>query len=348
MSKETDLVLNRDQVIGYTDPIYGRGNAWHDNPTLRETLGLENNHYPHAIPVDDVLRRLFFWNAVEAGSAIKFPNGDGTSRYIDDPTRKSIVRSDDPSVVFSVFKAGYQVHQYEEWLLKNVANIIDDSDLAIGTAGLLRRGGKAYVTIELPETVKTPSGFNIRPHLLACTSHDGTLSTTYQLVSTIVVCDNTLAGALGENTPTHKVRHSKHSIDKIQSVRDALTLVHEYTDELTIELERLSLQVVTDNQFKLIVDRLVPPSIEVGVRPQVQARINNKQELVNHIYKNDPRVSPWTGTALGVLQAWNTYNHWFAGTDTNRAERNKLNGVLGKTQDSDRQVLDAIKQVVFV
>lgn len=348
MSAETTEWLNTFQLIGLTDPIYGRGNAWHKDEAMQKRLGLEQNHYPHAIPVEDVLRRLFNWQAVEAEVIIRAK--DNTGRIIEavDRTRKAIVRSDDPSTVFNVFKSTYTIHQYEEWLLKNVSNIIDDSDLVIGTAGLLRRGGKAYVTVELPETVKTPMGFDIRPHLLACTSHDGTLSTTFQLVSTIVVCDNTLAGALGEATPQHKVRHSKHSIGKLQSVRDALTIVHEYTDELTVELERLAQQAVTDAEFNAIVDHLFPVDFSADARPQAQARATNKQGLIKHIYREDERVKPWTGTKLGVYQAFNTYAHWFAGADKNRAERNALNGIYGKTGEFDAQVLKTIDALVGV
>jgi len=346
MSQETSEWLNTYQLIGYTDPIYGRGNAWHDNKALRAKLGIEDNHYAGAIPVGDVLRRLYNWKAVEAEIVIRAKDDQGRTIEAIDPDRKAIVRSDDPSTIFNVFKSGYQIHQYEQWLIKDVANLVDD-DLNIGTAGLLRRGGKSYVTLELPETIKTPSGFDIRPHLLACTSHDGTLSTTYQLVTTIVVCDNTLAGALGEKTPQVKVRHSKHSIGRLQTVREALSLVHEYTDDLTIELERLALQQVTDNEFQAIIDHLVPVDLSVDARPQVQARAQNKQELIRNIYKTDTRVSAWTGTSLGVLQAFNTYNHWFAGSDTNRDERNKLNGITGKAEANDRAVLDAIKNLVF-
>jgi phage/plasmid-like protein (TIGR03299 family) len=342
MSTETFEWLNTQILVGFTDPTYGRGNAWHYREDLQ---GAEPNHYLGSIPVDDVLRRLFHWEAIEAPVFIGKPQSDGTFDYIIDPERKAIIRSDD-NTVFSVFKSGYQVHQYKKWLIDTVANLIDDSNLAIGTAGLLRQGGKAFVTVELPDTVKTPSGFDIRPHLLACTSHDGTLSSTFQLVSTVVVCDNTLAGALGEKTPTHKVRHSKHSIGRLQTVRDALQIVHEFTDDLVLELERLSSINVTDNEFQAIVERLVPVSVDLDARPQVKARAQNKQELIRHIYKSDPMASPWSGTALGVLQAWNTFQHHHAGSDATRVERNMLNGIVGKTEASDRLVLDAIKDLV--
>lgn len=343
MSRETLQWLNQNVKVGFTDPQYGRGNAWHYRADLQ---GDKPNHYPHAIPVQEVLDDLFHWEAVEAPVFVGLPNGDSIE-YVADPERKAIVRNDTKDV-FAVFKSGYQIHSYRQWLIKDVANLLDDSEIAIGTAGLLANGAKAFVTIELPESVEVSStGFAIRPHILACTSHDGTLATTYQLVSTIVVCDNTLAGALGENTPKYKVRHSKNSIGRLQTVRDALTLVHNYSDDLTKELEALAQKQVTDDQFHRIVDQLIPLPNSIDLSPRVKSRIENKQDVLRDLYKNDPRVAPWKGTALGVFQSWNTYNHHFFGADNRRVERNMLNGLNGKTEENDKRVLDLLKDVVF-
>ena len=58
MSRETMLHLNTNTLIGFTDR---RGNAWHYRAVLQ---GAESNHYPGAIPVADVRRRLLNWQAV--------------------------------------------------------------------------------------------------------------------------------------------------------------------------------------------------------------------------------------------------------------------------------------------
>lgn len=342
MSKETFEWLNTQVLVGFTAE---RGNAWHYR---QDKQGDEPNHYNGAIPLNDVLRRLFHWHVLESDIIIRTKDDEGNVTEFVDPERKALVRSDDPSTVFSIFKNGYTVHQYRKWLIDTVSLLIDDSDLAIGTAGLLNRGAKAFVTVELPETVKTPMGFDIRPHLLACTSHDGTLATTFQLVSTVVVCDNTLAGALGENTPHHKIRHSKHSVGKLQTVREALHIVHEYTDELTAELERLATQHVTDNEFQRIVERLVPATQDIDLKPRVKSRTENKRDLLRHLYTNDPMVAPWKGTALGAFQAWSTYQHHHAGSDKTRVSRNMLAGLTGKVEAHDQFALTTIKEVVGV
>ena len=59
MSQETSRWLNTRTLIGFTDK---RGNAWHYRA---DEQGTEPNHYPLAIPTEDVRRRLFAWTHAE-------------------------------------------------------------------------------------------------------------------------------------------------------------------------------------------------------------------------------------------------------------------------------------------
>ena len=178
MGRESSEWYNTQILVGFTDQ---RGKAWHYR---EDKQGAEPNHYPQAIPVDDVRRRLFSWQAEKKAVYINTNIG-----FAQIPNRSAVVRNDN-NTVFGVFSDSYQVHQYDEWLLKNLANIIDD-DIAIGSAGLLKQGGVAWVSLEMPENITALEGFDIRPHLLANTSHNGSMASTYKQVTTFVVCDNT-------------------------------------------------------------------------------------------------------------------------------------------------------------
>lgn len=335
MSRETSNWLNNNVLVGFTDK---RGNAWHYKESEQ---GSEPNHYTGAVPIEDVRRRLFHWKAVEAPVGV-FAGGNWHIQS----DRKAIVR-DDSNETLGVFKDGYAIHQYDEWLLDTVANIVDDSNLQIGSAGLLRAGGVAWVSIEMPENIQTAAGYELRPHLLACTSHNGTLATTFKQVCTAVVCDNTLAAGLGERGQEHKTRHSKHSGFRLQNVRDALGIVHTLTDDFIAEIERLSNITVTDAEWDAIVNRIVPVGMEGDARPQAISRAQNKQEAVRHMYKYDERSAPWAGTALGVLATFNTYSQHVTGKDESRVERNTFNSLTGKTSEFDRFVLQVLNEVVY-
>jgi hypothetical protein len=152
MSRETMDWLNNNTLIGFTEK---RGHAWH----YREG---SNNHYPGAVPVADVERRLFNWEAVE--QPLYVPTGH-EGAMVEVPGSKAIAHSKTGEVL-GIFRDGYVPHQYREWLLKALADILDD-DLQIGSAVLLKGGAVACVSVETPENLTTPEGVEYRPHLLA-------------------------------------------------------------------------------------------------------------------------------------------------------------------------------------
>lgn len=349
MSTETLNWLNTRTLIGFTE---SRGNAWHYRA---EKQGDQSNHYPGAIPLDDVERRLFDWEAVEGPvtTVIPSPLGDVT---IADETRKATVRppgalyAGDPGGILGVFKSGYTIHQYREWLTRQVGLILDD-DLSIGSAGLLREGAVAWVQVEVPDSIMTPSGVEFRPNLLAATSLDGSLSTTYKLTSQIVVCDNTMEVGLLERSPQVKIRHSRYSGVQLAVVRDALQLVHSIGDDFSRQVEQLTNTTVTDAQWDAFLESLVPTRDEDGTKRKGRGltMAQNKQSALDLLWSTDERVNPWRNTAFGVVQAVNTFEHHgtlpnLPGAD--RGERNMLRAVNGTTGKVDRNTLDLLNAVL--
>lgn len=333
MSRESMEWLNLNTLIGYT---LKRGNAWHYRQELQ---GLESNHYEHAVPVDDVLRRLFNFEVIE--SALYIQNSDGS--YAPVEGRKAMVRNDN-NVVLGVFKHGYTGHQYQEWLLENVATILDD-DLGIGSAGLLRMGGQAWVSVEVPENVETPEGVEFRPNLLATTSFDGSLATTYKRVNTLVVCDNTREMALGEQGQQFKVKHTKNSGYKIRDAREALSIVHSMADDFAAEVASLTAWKVSDQEFLKHMQVMIPVNDETSKIGMTLAE--KKRGEIVQLYNFDNRVAPWKGTAYGVAMAYNTWGQHFRTVrkGVNRSVRNMENLVSGKTAVEDTNVLTILSGV---
>jgi phage/plasmid-like protein (TIGR03299 family) len=331
MSRETMEWLNTQTLIGFTDQ---RGKAWH----YRENeQGAEPNHYPGAIPQDDVLRRLFDFEVVE--QPIYLANFADDAEVTMIPGRKAMVTSD-TNEVLGIFKDGYQGHSYREWLLENVSAILDD-DLKIGSAGLLRNRGQAWVSVEMEDNFTTPEGVEFRPYLLASTSFDGSAATSYGRKVTLVVCDNTREVALAEQGQSFKLRHSKYSHLKLNDARKALEIVHGMADDFAAEVAALTSYKVEDAHFKRIMDALVPLPKDEGRGLTVATK---KRDEIITLYRKDERVTPWTGTAFGVAQAFNTHAQHVAQVrkGTPRVIRNMENVVKGKFAQSDAQVLEAI------
>ena len=334
MSTETSAWLNQNVLIGFTEK---RGEAWHYRASDQ---GAEPNHYKTAVPIDDVRRRLFSWKAVEMPMSVT-PEGRDPVTV---PDRKAICR-DDTYGVLGVVSESYEPHQYDEVLLTRISDIIDDGELAIGSAGLLKGGAIAWVQIEMPENLKV-ADVEFRPHLLATTSFNGSIATTYKRTVTIVVCDNTRAAALKESGQEYRVRHTANSQLRIAEARDALNIVFRLGESFTKEIEELLAIKVSDTDYTKFVERVVPLKTDASKTATTKADADRAEYM--RLWNGDPRVAPWKGTGFGVVQAVNTYRQHIRPTrgDTIRAERNMMDNLTGQTEISDKEAFKKLLAVV--
>ncbi len=332
MSRETITWLNENTLIGFTDK---RGPAWHSRAGF-------DNHFPDAVPLERVEALL--------------PTVSSSSLYVQTPLgmmpvdgKQAIVR-DDTSSVLGVFSSGYEIHQYREWLLRNVSTILD-SDLSIGSAGLLRGGAQAWVQVEVPDSITTPEGVTFRPNLTACTSHDGSLATTFKRMVTVVVCDNTLSAGLGEVGQQLKIKHSKYSKLRIAEARDALAMLHTVADDFAAEVSALCALDVTDRNWSMFLDahELTTTVDDKGETKSGRSLTlaENARETLTKLWNTDTRVSPWRNTAFGVLQAVNTYiHHEGIVRGVTRPERNMSRAITGGVDTLDKATVATLTRVL--
>jgi Domain of unknown function (DUF932) len=81
-----------------------------------------------------------------------------------------------------------------------------DAELGISSAGLLKDGAIAWVEIGMPDSITTPERVTFRPNVLAATSSDGSIATTFERTITDTVCDNT-----GRRRSVRKARSTRSS-----------------------------------------------------------------------------------------------------------------------------------------
>lgn len=334
MSKETLEWLNTNTLIGFTEK---RGNAWHYRASDQ---GERSNHYPGAIPVADVVERLFFWEAARGTATATWLLEDGITSVED--TKRFPVGRPDTGVIFNYVADGYAIHQYPNWLLENVSNILD-SQIGIGSAGLLRGGGQAWVSVEVPDSITTPEGVEFRPNLLACTSHDGSLATTYKKAVTHVVCDNTMAAGLAEQGQQIKIKHSRYSHLRLSEARDALAIIHTVADDFAAEVKALCEVKVSDKAWSEFLKSHTPmPEKGRGV-----GMADRERQALTRLWNSDNRVSPWRGTAWGVVQAVNTFvHHEGIVRGASRPERNMSRAITGKSSDMDQSTVRELDKVL--
>lgn len=361
MSAETDHWLNTMTLIGHTEQ---RGSkAWHYRAELQEEFISASgkryfgNHYPGAIPIEDVRDRLFNWEPESRPVAVpvSFDSEGVPTDWMEIAGKQAIVPSDDPHHVFGIFSESYLAHGYDEWLVGNVAELLTggpndglsfDETLGIASAGLLKERAIAWVELSLPKTFTTPEGVAFRPYLLATTSLDGTVATTYGRKTNLVVCDNTWAGAMKEKGLTYKRKHTRYSGGKMEQdrAREALSLINESIDDVEREIRKLTSIEVTREQFDNIVKGLVNPDQGKPLSKTGETLAAKKTEQITAMYLNDERVSPWNGTAFGVVQAFNTWSQHEKPVRGNTilAERNMVDAVKGNVEKEDNVTWAAI------
>ncbi len=344
MSRETLNWLNENTLIGFSEK---RGKAWH----YRQG---SDNHYVGAVPVDDVRKRLFDWHAVElpihTGStsgqfSVPSPDVvDGYKAWVHPKTGETL----------GVHKATRALHQYDEWLLDTAAPILGEG-VEIGTAGVLRGGRIAWVQFEVPETFTTPEGVTFRPFVLARSSMDGSVATTYSRSITNTVCDNTMAIAATEHGGQRIVfRASGDNQVKLKDAREALGLIDAAAADFQQQVATLTATPFTAADFLKLTEIVVP-----GERPEQSntdknwgrawahwQKVQEKRAYLFDLYRFDERVGGWNGTAFGAWQAFNTYDqHERKLRSSNRVERNQLFVVKGQQERQDAKILETIMEL---
>lgn len=338
MSRETLNWLNNNTLIGF-----GR-KAWHFS---QNEQGAEPNHYDGAIPVEDVRRRLFGWEAIPVELSYQF---GGVARPASAKLGYAHSVTGD---LLGVHSRKYAAHQFQDSLLGGVVKILGNG-LGIESAGLLAKGAVGWVSVSLPDTstVQLGEGANVEylTRLLAFGSHNGTFPTSYKLVNTLVVCDNTLAMATGEKgNPQYKIRHTANSAVRVEDAHQALGLIVAGQDAFSEEIAKLVETSVSDAQWSTFVQRLAPISAELAAAGKGKALTiaENKRERLTQLWNADPRVTPWKGTAFGALQAANTWQHWDAIVrGAERQERNTMAQLDGSWEKFDADTLATLQAVL--
>lgn len=315
-SRETRAWLSEMVKVGFTEQ---RGMAWH----WREG---DQNHFPGAVPLE-VAEDLFNFEVVKEPVVVAGKPRETVAWY-----------APQFDTVFGYFSKGAKIHPYSEWLVANMDALLDGK-LEIGGAGLLRDRSVAYLQAELPEThADAQTGESFRGSVLAFTSLDGTLASTYQLAFTRVICDNTFRRARGADTSRIKIRHTRNSALDVEDAQMALGLLDAEMEKVQEEIRFQVSMPVSDRQWGKFLDAFVPVPEEVG-RGRTMAE--HKRESLTQLWNTSEMVEPWKGTAWGVTQAVNTYNQHLRAVKATAArwERNMLNVANGKLDTEDREAM---------
>jgi hypothetical protein len=142
-----------------------------------------------------------------------------------------------------------------------------------------------------------------------------------------------------------KLKHTKFAKFNADIVRDALGVLEAVGAQFAESVEELCNWKVTDAEWEKFLDEVC--KFDASAKTTRSATIaQNKRDDLRLLWSDDERVTPWKGTAFGVLQAHNTWGqHVQTVRGATRADRNMLNDITGATAKADADTLKTLELV---
>ena len=349
-SAETMRWLRENILIGYTTE---RGPAWWADGALTKDGTWEGipdgSHFEGPVPMEEVTRLLDV-RLVKGKVHIEYEDENGQRQVTSDEDTPPIVNAR-TGQVFGYPTDSYAIHPYLDTLSGFICKILFDETVGVGSAGLLQRGGVAFLQAVLPEDFEV-AGYGFQPYISAVTSANQRRSTSFSTGAKGMVCDTTVNMALREALTMLKIKHTGNSMPKVNDAREKLGIQLAVVGEsIADSIESLLKIEVSDAEFRrwLDLDTPLPEKNEkftTGGRGYTMAE--EKREEKTRLWREDPKVAPWSGTGFGILQLDNTYRTW-GGITRNmpggQLERNFTSVMLGKTAQADERALTLLAQV---
>ncbi|MGS0622393.1 DUF932 domain-containing protein [Ralstonia sp. VS2407] len=295
-----------------TSMAYSNETPWH---------GLGNQLAPNQ-PIDVWAERAGMnWTIEEA--EVRFVSGAAGSilgSIHAFPEQKVLYRSD-TKLPLSVVSRRFQVVQPAE-IIEFYRDLVDAGGYELETAGVLKDGKKLWALAKTGQSATLKGLDRVNGYLLLATACDGTLATTAQFTSVRVVCNNTLAIALGDNTGAVKVPH--RSQFDAQAVKRQLGIAVSSWDGFMVRMKALSECKVNDTAAEAFFRRVLTYHA-TGANTRVPATNDSAIKTVQELFTGRGKgadMASATGTAWGLLNAITEYtdHHRRARSDDNRRD----------------------------
>lgn len=321
--------------------------------------GEVTREYEGSIPVGDIYGGLLNWEPLEVPNANLIPvsldepfdtivGGQAYKVSIRDD-HKAIVRSDNHKSL-GVFKNGYDSTGYRglvQWTQDTLHGSMTNY-----SAGLLGGGTRFFTQFGLDESLHDgKSGLDFLPFVLFQSSLDGSLANSWSAGSLIAICDNMFAGIKATSAAAGrqmKLKRSRYGLSeaRMSDLRSVLGVMELETQSMTDFLHQTVDIEVSKSQFIKVLDQMIPVPGEEASKA-AHTKTSNRRDAITATYFNNPMVEPWTGTAFGVIQAFNTYAHHGQNVrGATRVERVFDRVLRGDMADADTQVVTALEKVL--
>src|SRR5579863_4030540 len=217
------------------------------------------------------------------------------------PEQKVLYRSD-TKMPLSVVSKRFNVVQPAE-IIEFYRDLTEVGGFELETAGVLKDGKKLWALARTGQNATLKGRDRVNGYLLLATACDGSLATTAQFTSVRVVCNNTLAIALGDSTGAVKVPH--RSQFDAQAVKRQLGIAISSWDGFMARMKALSECKVNDTAADAFFRRVLTyptSSTNMQVPATNDSAIKTVQELFAGRGKGADMASA-AATAWGLVNA---------------------------------------------
>ncbi|MCZ7576289.1 MAG: DUF932 domain-containing protein [Dehalococcoidia bacterium] len=244
-------------------------------------------------------------------------------------------------------------------VVQNVAafNAIDrwlsDGRVRYETAGALDEGRKVFILVRIDEDFTIAGTDPVTPYALVTNSHDGSSGLGVKLVSTRVVCANTLNVALREKGERIGIRHTASAEANIESAAKALGLVARQQRETMERFEQLAQmnagQALVEQVIELVAPN--PATITVDLTDRQRNRASRRRDSFMTMLRHAKEL-PTIVSAGGLDNRWGLYNaasEWMEWVDPTKStqilERRMVGSLEGGVADARQKVYDLVAAV---
>ena len=233
------------------------------------------------------------------------------------PQNKVLYRSDTKKPLAVVSKR-FQVVQPGE-ILEFYRDLTATSGFELETAGVLREGRTFWALARTGQSATLRGRDRVNGYLLLATACDGTLATTAQFTSVRVVCNNTLAIAVGQGEGAVKVPH-RSQFDP-ERVKRQLGITVSVWDGFVERMKVLCERPVDPESAEALLRRILTYAVPNAAPVVNEHAVANVRALIEGVGRGSQLASS-RGTAWGLLNGITEYvdHHRRARSDDHRRD----------------------------
>ncbi len=176
--------------------------------------------------------------------------------------------------------------------------LVGEGEAIYHTAGALGKGERIWILAKLPDHIRVNGNDIVEKFLLLTNSHDGSSAVRVKLTPIRVVCENTLALALGGIEQEARICHIAHAEERLKKAHEILGLTNKLYSELEDIFAGMSAKKMTQTENEEFVKAVFPENPHsIGY--------NGRQKVREKVFE---LIETGKGSEMTRGTLWGTYN----------------------------------------